>query len=116
MLRAATAWIFATRTPSRPPRRMSTDDRTLLRRVTSILERGFQVALRRAGSAVPADTGGYAPREREIMSLLAAGFSYKEIAAALSLSYGAVHGTIKSLYRRHGAHSKVELVARLRRP
>ena len=49
-------------------------------------------------------------REREVASLLAAGLSAREVAAACSLSLHTVHDHRDSIYARLGVHSRVELV------
>ena len=50
------------------------------------------------------------PREREVLSLIARGFSYGEIARLQALTVHTVQTHIKSLYRKLSVHSKSEAV------
>jgi Response regulator containing a CheY-like receiver domain and an HTH DNA-binding domain len=63
--------------------------------------------------AVPDDfiaEAGITAREAEALELLAAGSSYKAIAATLGISMPAVKKRISSVYRKSGAANRVELV------
>lgn len=51
-------------------------------------------------------------REREILSLLCQGKSYKMIADSLYISQGTVHSHIKNLYKKLNVNSKSEAVAK----
>jgi DNA-binding CsgD family transcriptional regulator len=57
-----------------------------------------------------------APRLRQVLSLLAAGASEKETAAALGLSTHTVHDYAKALYRLFKVHSRAELLSLLNQP
>lgn len=48
------------------------------------------------------------PRERDVLDLLAQGFSYKEIAHRLHLSPETINGYLKTVYRKLNVHSAVE--------
>jgi DNA-binding CsgD family transcriptional regulator len=56
------------------------------------------------------------PRMRQVLALLSAGASEKEVAAALALSTHTVHDYVKQLHRAFGARSRSELLARTARP
>lgn len=51
------------------------------------------------------------PREREILSLLARGLTYSEIASVLNIGLGTVQTHVKSLYNKLGVASKTEATA-----
>jgi DNA-binding CsgD family transcriptional regulator len=55
------------------------------------------------------------PRERETLTLLAAGYSTAEMAELMSISTETVRNHVKGLLRRLGASSRVEAVAKGRR-
>jgi predicted ATPase/DNA-binding NarL/FixJ family response regulator/DNA-binding XRE family transcriptional regulator len=56
----------------------------------------------------PAQPGGLTGRQAEVVSLLAAGMSNKEIAAALFLSSATVERHLATIYRKLGLSSRVE--------
>jgi DNA-binding CsgD family transcriptional regulator len=73
--------------------------------------------LARDWTSVGADSGpALAPRLRQVLGLLAAGASEKEVAAALRISPSTVHDYAKALHRIFGVHSRSELLARQARP
>jgi DNA-binding CsgD family transcriptional regulator len=51
------------------------------------------------------------PRQREIMHLVAAGLSDKEIAAKLQVSHHTVRTHLQRLYAQHGLHNRAEAAA-----
>lgn len=57
---------------------------------------------------------GLSPRLREVLALLAAGRSEKQVAHELSISPHTVHDYVKELHKRFGASSRAELLARSR--
>jgi DNA-binding CsgD family transcriptional regulator len=59
---------------------------------------------------------GLSPREAEIARLLKRGLAYKEIAAALDISYKTVDHHIQALYRKTGVSNRHALVERLFAP
>ena len=59
-----------------------------------------------------AETGELAPREREILDLLAQGFSYKEIADRLNVAFATVHTYVLRIYKKLHVRSKNAAVAR----
>jgi pimeloyl-ACP methyl ester carboxylesterase/DNA-binding CsgD family transcriptional regulator len=67
---------------------------------------------REAGPAAVGDpTFGLTPREREVLSLLAAGRSNAEMAARLTLSERTVARHIANVYAKIGAHNRAEATA-----
>ena len=59
----------------------------------------------------PIVTMSASPRQREIMRLVAAGLSDKEIAARLQLSPYTVRTHLQRLYAQHGLHNRAEAAA-----
>jgi DNA-binding CsgD family transcriptional regulator len=55
------------------------------------------------------------PRERETLTLLAAGYSTEQMAEQMSIASETVRNHVKSVLRRLGARSRVEAVAKARR-
>ena len=89
--------------------------------MTSALARKVVDAFRRktapvgtagGGAAGDAETGELAPREREILDLLAQGFSYKEIADKLNVAFATVHTYVLRIYKKLHVRSKNAAVAR----
>ena len=65
----------------------------------------------------PAGAGrAMSPRMGQVLALLLAGASEKEVAAALVLSTHTVHDYVKQLHRAFGVRSRSELLARSARP
>jgi len=90
--------------------------------MTSALARKVVDAFRKQTTpvAAPASSGGLsaegegelAPREREILDLLAQGFSYKEIADKLNVAFATVHTYVLRIYKKLHVQSKNAAVAR----
>jgi DNA-binding NarL/FixJ family response regulator len=59
---------------------------------------------------VEADMKVLTEREREVLSLIVKGFSYKEIAGLLAMSSQTVPSHIKNIYRKLAVHSRSEAV------
>ncbi|MGB5810998.1 MAG: LuxR C-terminal-related transcriptional regulator [Polyangiales bacterium] len=53
------------------------------------------------------------PRERDVVSLLVAGSSTREIAAETGLTVSTVNTYLKRIFSKLGVHSRVELIARM---
>ncbi|MFZ0609281.1 MAG: response regulator transcription factor, partial [Xanthobacteraceae bacterium] len=71
----------------------------------------------KAASAA-SDAGGdsaLTPREREILEMIAKGFSYAETSAICAISTATVHSHLKRIYRKLEVHSKTEAVYEARR-
>lgn len=74
------------------------------------------VPMLRFQTVVPVAEGALlSAREAEVLQLLAAGYSTKEIAATLMISANTVNTHLKSLYEKLGAHSRVEAVNQARK-
>lgn len=52
------------------------------------------------------------PRETEVLDYLVKGYSYKEVAEAISISYGTVHTHIERIYKKLHVQSRAQAVAR----
>jgi RNA polymerase sigma factor (sigma-70 family) len=52
------------------------------------------------------------PREREVLRLLASGFTYAQVAQALGISLHTVGSHIKNLYRKLEVHNAAAAVSR----
>jgi DNA-binding NarL/FixJ family response regulator len=52
------------------------------------------------------------PREAEVLTLLAKGYSNKEIADSLSLTLETIHSYLKSVYKKMHVHSRAEAAAK----
>jgi DNA-binding NarL/FixJ family response regulator len=61
--------------------------------------------------AAPTAPGGLSRREAQVLRLLAAGGSNRDIAQALCLSPRTVQRHVANLYRKIGAHSRAEATA-----
>ena len=55
---------------------------------------------------------GLSPRETELLTLLAKGYSNKEIAGKLSLTLETIQSYLKSVYRKMHVHSRAEAAAK----
>ena len=64
--------------------------------------------------AVPAAESALTPREGEILRDLLEGRKRSEIAAIRDISLHTVRNHVKAIYRKHGVHSQVQLVVKLR--
>jgi DNA-binding NarL/FixJ family response regulator len=63
----------------------------------------------------PNEAENLSPREREILDYLAQGYQYKEIAAALDISYATVRTHIERVYQKLQVCSRAEAVAKITR-
>lgn len=66
----------------------------------------------RTKPAVPESVDALAPREREVLKLLAEGCPYKEIASAMQISLGTVRTYIERIYEKLHVHSRTEAVVK----
>ena len=80
--------------------------------MTSIIARKVVGAFQRMGSQRSAETDELAPREREVLELLARGYSYKEIAESLHLSVPTVSTYIRRVYEKLHVRSRGQAVAK----
>jgi DNA-binding NarL/FixJ family response regulator len=58
------------------------------------------------------ETEGLAPREREVLNLLASGFAYKEIADQLNIGIETVKTYVKNICKKLHVRNRLEAVAR----
>ena len=66
----------------------------------------------RAQPVVPGGVVALAPREREVLKLLADGCPYKEIAAAMHVSLGTVRTYIERIYEKLHVHNRTDAVVK----
>ena len=66
----------------------------------------------RAQPVVPGGVVALAPREREVLKLLADGCPYKEIAAAMQVSLGTVRTYIERIYEKLHVHNRTDAVVK----
>ena len=59
------------------------------------------------------DLEGLSPRERQILGALRRGLAPRQIAGSYSISEHTVRNHIKSIYRKLGVHSQLELISKL---
>jgi RNA polymerase sigma factor (sigma-70 family) len=52
------------------------------------------------------------PRETEVLDFLVKGYSYKEVAESMGISYGTVHTHIERIYKKLHVRSRAQAVAR----
>ena len=64
----------------------------------------------RTKPAEPGDLTSLAPRERDVLKLLADGCPYKEIAAAMQVSLGTVRTYIGRIYEKLHVHNRTDAV------
>jgi len=60
--------------------------------------------------AMPAEDAGLSPRESEVLSLIAKGFSFGEIAKLLGVSQHTITTHVKKIYQKLAVHSRGEAV------
>jgi DNA-binding NarL/FixJ family response regulator len=78
---------------------------------SSIARRVVQSFKRVTPSAKPA-TETLSPREVDVLDYLVKGFSYKETADAMGISYSTVHTHIERIYHKLHVQSRAQAVAR----
>jgi len=86
----------------------------LARKVVDAFRKQAPVAAPAASMAAPGggESGELAPREKEVLDLLAQGFSYKEIADKLNVAFATVHTYVLRIYKKLHVRSKNAAVAR----
>ena len=84
--------------------------------MTSKIARKVVQAFQPAREAVPPppEASGLAPREVELLGLLARGHSYKEIADAMGIVVGTVNTYVRRIYEKLHVHSRTQAVAKCR--
>jgi len=66
----------------------------------------------RARPPLPGSLSALAPREREVLKLLADGCPYKEIAEAMQVSLGTVRTYIQRIYEKLHVHNRTDAVVK----
>jgi DNA-binding NarL/FixJ family response regulator len=79
--------------------------------MTSNIARKVVQSFKRAGSE-PDDGKQLSPRERDVLDYLAKGYSYKEVAEQMEISYSTVHTHIEHIYRKLHVQSRAQAVAK----
>ena len=79
--------------------------------MTSNIARKVVQSFKRA-KQTNADSENLSPREVEVLDYLAKGYSYKEVADAMKISYGTVHTHIERIYKKLHVQSRAQAVAR----
>jgi DNA-binding NarL/FixJ family response regulator len=79
--------------------------------MTSNIARKVVQSFKRTPSTAP-DTEKLSPRETEVLDFLVKGYSYKEVAEAMKISYGTVHTHIERIYKKLHVQSRAQAVAR----
>ena len=102
--------------------RLGEEENRLVRWGARMLSRGIAYATRlaseggrRTGEAVAQTLkrAPLTPRERDVVSLLVAGSSTRDIASRTGLTVSTVNTYLKRIFSKLGVHSRVELVARM---
>ena len=92
---------------------ISRGEQTSASRVTGALLRRVS-ASRRGGAAAPPDLSPLTPRELEILKLVGAGLSNKNIARRLSISLGTTKSHVHNLLGKLGLQRRADVMTRLR--
>ena len=71
-------------------------------------------AFRQTQPSSKPETEKLAPREQEVLELLARGDTYKEISSSLGISYATVHNHIRRMYEKLHVNSRAQAVNKLR--
>ncbi len=79
--------------------------------MTSNIARKVVHSFKRFAPTAPV-TDNLSPRETEVLDYLVKGYSYKEVAEAMSISYGTVHTHIERIYKKLHVQSRAQAVAR----
>ena len=81
--------------------------------MTSAIARKVVQSFRKsAARPVTSEAAQLSPREGEILSLLARGYLYKEIASKLQISVPTVNAHIRNMYEKLHVHSRAQAVAK----
>jgi DNA-binding NarL/FixJ family response regulator len=79
--------------------------------MTSNIARKVVQSFRRAGPS-QRETENLSPREVDVLDYLVKGYSYKETAEAIGISYSTVHTHIERIYQKLHVRSRAQAVAR----
>jgi DNA-binding NarL/FixJ family response regulator len=81
--------------------------------MTSYIARKVVQSFKQSPSEVRDETEDLSKREREVLDFLVKGFSYKEIASELGISYSTVHKHIEHVYAKLHVQSRSQAVAKV---
>jgi DNA-binding NarL/FixJ family response regulator len=79
--------------------------------MTSNIARKVVQSFKRAGSEAD-ETRQLSPRERDVLDYLVKGYSYKETADQMGISYSTVHTHIEHIYQKLHVQSRAQAVAK----
>jgi DNA-binding NarL/FixJ family response regulator len=79
--------------------------------MTSNIARKVVQSFKRAGTD-PDDGRQLSPRERDVLDYLVKGYSYKEVAEQMGISYSTVHTHIEHIYHKLHVQSRAQAVAK----
>jgi len=79
--------------------------------MTSHIARKVVQSFKRAG-AEPDQDRQLSPRERDVLDYLVKGYSYKEVAEQMGISYSTVHTHIEHIYHKLHVQSRAQAVAK----
>jgi DNA-binding NarL/FixJ family response regulator len=79
--------------------------------MTSNIARKVVQSFKRAGSE-PDESKQLSPRERDVLDYLVKGYSYKEVADQMKISYSTVHTHIEHIYHKLHVQSRAQAVAK----
>ena len=80
--------------------------------MTSNIARKVVQSFKRAPSASKPEAENLTPREMDVLNYLVKGFSYKETAEAMGISYSTVRSHIEHIYHKLHVQSRAQAVAR----
>lgn len=79
--------------------------------MTSNIARKVVQSFKRAGAG-PDDGKQLSPRERDVLDYLVRGYSYKEVAEQMGITYSTVHTHIEHIYQKLHVQSRAQAVAK----
>jgi DNA-binding NarL/FixJ family response regulator len=79
--------------------------------MTSHIARKVVQSFKRAGAG-PDESKQLSPRERDVLDYLVKGYSYKEVADQMKISYSTVHTHIEHIYHKLHVQSRAQAVAK----
>jgi DNA-binding NarL/FixJ family response regulator len=80
--------------------------------MTSNIARKVVQSFKRVAPVARPAAENLSPREVDVLNYLVKGFSYKETAEAMGISYGTVHSHIEHIYHKLHVQSRAQAVAR----
>ena len=80
--------------------------------MTSSIARKVVQSFKRVSPTTSPPAENLSPREQDVLNYLVKGFSYKETAEAMGISYSTVHSHIEHIYHKLHVQSRAQAVAR----